>query len=172
MRFYEAPIQLKANGGLLLIDDFGRQQVNPAEMLNRWIIPMEYQIDYLTLQTGQKICVPVRNLLLFATNLDPRDVTDPAFLRRMGYRLNLTSPTPEQYSTIFRNYAAREGITVSHALISEILERYRRENRELRCSESRDLIERMKDLARYHGRPLEINSASLDVAWRGFFGAI
>ncbi|MEN9554817.1 MAG: hypothetical protein RLZZ232_1103 [Planctomycetota bacterium] len=172
MRFYEAPIQLKANGGLLLIDDFGRQQVNPAEMLNRWIIPMEYQIDYLTLQTGQKICVPVRNLLLFATNLDPRDVTDPAFLRRMGYRLNLTSPTPEQYSTIFRNYAAREGITVSNALISEILERYRRENRELRCSESRDLIERMKDLARYHGRPLEINSASLDVAWRGFFGAI
>lgn len=172
MRFYEAPIQLKANGGLLLIDDFGRQQVNPAEMLNRWIIPMEYQIDYLTLQTGQKICVPVRNLLLFATNLDPRDVTDPAFLRRMGYRLNLTSPTPEQYATIFRNYAAREGITVSSTLISEILERYQRENRELRCSESRDLIERMKDLARYHGRPLEINSTALDVAWRGFFGAI
>ncbi len=172
MRFYEAPIQLKANGGLLLIDDFGRQQVNPRDMLNRWIIPMEYQIDYLTLQTGQKICVPVRNLLLFATNLDPADVTDPAFLRRMGYRLNLTSPTPDQYSTIFRNYAAREGAVVPDSLMAEVLERYRRENRDLRCSECRDLIERMKDLARYYGRPLQLNSESLEVAWRGFFGTI
>ncbi|MFM7869345.1 MAG: hypothetical protein ACKPHU_34420, partial [Planctomycetaceae bacterium] len=150
---------------------FGRQQVRPADMLNRWIVPMEYHIDYLTLQTGQKICVPVRNLLMFATNLNPEDVTDPAFLRRMGYRLNLTSPTPEQYAVIFRNYAARCGVSVADSLMQSILDRYRRENRELRCSEPRDLIERMRDLSRYFSRPLEINDAALDIAWRGFFGS-
>lgn len=170
LRFYESPIQLKSNCGILLIDDFGRQQVRPADMLNRWIVPMEYHIDYLTLQTGQKICVPVRNLLMFATNLNPEDVTDPAFLRRMGYRLNLTSPTPEQYAVIFRNYAARCGVTVDESLLQSVLDRYRRENRELRCSEPRDLIERMRDLSRYFSRPLEINDAALDIAWRGFFG--
>lgn len=171
LRFYEAPIQLKSNCGILLIDDFGRQRVDARELLNRWIVPMEYHIDYLTLQTGQKICVPVRNLLMFATNLDPKDVTDPAFLRRMGYRLNLTSPTPEQYCVIFRRYAERYGITVDDALLRELMERYRREQRELRCSEPRDLIERMRDLSRYYNRPMEITSQTLDVAWRGFFGA-
>jgi predicted ATPase with chaperone activity len=170
LRFYESPIQLKSNCGILLIDDFGRQQVRPADMLNRWIVPMEYHIDYLTLQTGQKICVPVRNLLMFATNLNPEDVTDPAFLRRMGYRLNLKSPSPEQYAAIFRNYAARCGVTVDEQLLQSILDRYHRENRELRCSEPRDLIERMRDLSRYYSRPLEINAAALDIAWRGFFG--
>ncbi len=170
LRFYESPIQLKSNCGILLIDDFGRQQVKPADMLNRWIVPMEYHIDYLTLQTGQKICVPVRNLLMFATNLNPADVTDPAFLRRMGYRLNLTSPTPEQYAVIFRNYAARCGVTVDQSLVQSVLDRYRREKRELRCSEPRDLIERMRDLSRYYNRPLEISEAALEIAWRGFFG--
>ncbi|MFM7059271.1 MAG: ATP-binding protein [Planctomycetota bacterium] len=172
LRFYEAPIQLKSNCGILLIDDFGRQRVDARELLNRWIVPMEYHIDYLTLQTGQKICVPVRNLLMFATNLDPKDVTDPAFLRRMGYRLNLTSPTPEQYCVIFRRYAERYGITVGDDLLQELLGRYRREQRELRCSEPRDLIERMRDFSRYYNRPLEITPQTLDVAWRGFFGSI
>ena len=171
LRFYEAPIQLKSNCGILLIDDFGRQRVDARELLNRWIVPMEYHIDYLTLQTGQKICVPVRNLLMFATNLDPKDVTDPAFLRRMGYRLNLTSPTTDKYCVIFRRYAERYGITVDDALLRELMERYRREQRELRCSDPRDLIERMRDLSRYYNRPMEITSQTLDVAWRGFFGA-
>ncbi|MFM7922764.1 MAG: hypothetical protein ACKPJJ_21305, partial [Planctomycetaceae bacterium] len=103
--------------------------------------------------------------------LNPEDVTDPAFLRRMGYRLNLTSPTPEQYAVIFRNYAARCGVSVADSLMQSILDRYRRENRELRCSEPRDLIERMRDLSRYFSRPLEINDAALDIAWRGFFGS-
>ena len=116
------------------------------------------------------ICVPVRNLLMFATNLNPADVTDPAFLRRMGYRLNLTSPTPEQYAVIFRNYAARCGVTVDQSLVQSVLDRYRREKRELRCSEPRDLIERMRDLSRYYNRPLEISEAALEIAWRGFFG--
>jgi MoxR-like ATPase len=171
LRFYEAPIQVKANGGVLLIDDFGRQQVQPAQMLNRWIIPMEYHIDYLTFQTGQKICVPVRQLLLFATNLEPRDVTDPAFLRRMGYRLNLKSPTPRQYSTIFQNYAERLGVSVPAGLIDSLLSRYASEHRELRCSDSRDLIERVRDLCRFQAIPFELTPKHLDLAWTGFFGS-
>jgi predicted ATPase with chaperone activity len=172
LKFYEAPIQLKSNCGILLIDDFGRQRVDARDMLNRWIVPMEYHIDYLTLQTGQKICVPVHNLLMFATNLDPKDVTDPAFLRRMGYRLNLTSPSPEQFSDIFRRYAAKYGAHVDELLLQNIIDRYRHEQRELRCSEPRDLIERIRDLCRYYNKPLEITPQTLDVAWRGFFGSI
>jgi predicted ATPase with chaperone activity len=172
LKFYEAPIQLKSNCGILLIDDFGRQRADARDMLNRWIVPMEYHIDYLTLQTGQKICVPVHNLLMFATNLDPKDVTDPAFLRRMGYRLNLTSPSPEQFSDIFRRYAAKYGAQVDEQLLQNILDRYRSESRELRCSEPRDLIERIRDLCRYYNKPLEITPQTLDVAWRGFFGSL
>jgi len=172
LRFYEAVMQLKSKCGILLIDDFGRQRIDARELLNRWIVPMEYHIDYLTLQTGQKICVPVRNLLMFATNLDPKDVTDPAFLRRMGYRLNLTSPTPEQYCAIFRRYAERYGILVEDSLLQNLMDRYQRERRKLRCSEPRDLIERMRDFSRYYNRPMEITPQTLDVAWRGFFGSI
>jgi hypothetical protein len=171
LRFYEAPIQVKANGGVLLIDDFGRQQVNPTQMLNRWIIPMEYHIDYLTLQTGQKICVPVRQLLLFATNLQPRDVTDPAFLRRMGYRLNLTSPSHAQYATIFENYATRQGVSVPPGVIDGLLARYQAEKRELRCSDSRDLIERVRDFCRFNDVPFQITPEYLNRAWNGFFGS-
>lgn len=171
LRFYEAPIQLKANGGVLLIDDFGRQQVQPAQMLNRWIIPMEYQIDYLTLQTGQKICVPVRQMLLFATNLAPRDVTDPAFLRRMGYRLNLTAPTPQQYARIFENYARRLGVSVPPGLIESLLDRYISEHREMRCSDSRDLIERVRDICRFNSVPFQLSLEQIDLAWTGFFGS-
>src|SRR5262249_61570521 len=96
-RHYEAPLHLKANGGTFLIDDFGRQRVDPHELLNRWIIPLENRIDYLTLHTGQKIQVPFLQLLIIATNLDPDRVTDPAFFRRMGYRLHLTAPSPGRY---------------------------------------------------------------------------
>jgi predicted ATPase with chaperone activity len=102
LRYYEAPLHMKANGGTYLIDDFGRQRVDPHELLNRWIIPLEHRIDYLTLHTGQKIQVPFSLMLIVATNLDPGDVTDPAFLRRMGYRLHLGPPTPALYARIFQ----------------------------------------------------------------------
>jgi predicted ATPase with chaperone activity len=104
LRFYEAPVHLKANGGTFLIDDFGRQRVDPHDLLNRWIIPMEHQIDYLALHTGQKVQVPFRLRLIIATNLSLEGVTDPAFLRRMGYRVELDAPTPELYTAIFERY--------------------------------------------------------------------
>lgn len=171
LRYYEAPPHLKANGGVFLVDDFGRERVSPTQLLNRFITPMEHQIDYFTLSTGQKIQVPLRHVLIIATNLDPSDVTDPAFLRRMGYRLYLGAPTPEQYARIFQNYAQRQGVTVAPELVERVLKRYRAQKRELRSCEPRDLIERARDICRFQGKPLELNAKVLDLAWIGYFGS-
>lgn len=171
LRFYEAPPHLKANGGVFLVDDFGRERVSPHQLLNRFITPMEHQVDYFSLTTGQKIAVPLRQVLIIATNLSLETVTDPAFLRRMGYRLLLEAPTPEQYGQIFTAYAGKNGATVSPAVLDGLLERYRTEGRELRACEPRDLIERAKDICRFRGRPLELTPEVLNVAWGGYFGA-
>jgi DNA-binding PadR family transcriptional regulator len=171
LRYYEAPPHLKANGGVFLVDDFGRERVSADQLLNRFITPMEHQIDYFTLSTGQKIQVPLRHVLIIATNLDPQRVTDPAFLRRMGYRLCLEAPTPEQYARIFQAYAQRHGATVAPELLERLLERYRAQDRELRACEPRDLIERSRDICRYQGKPLELTPEVLDLAWIGYFGS-
>jgi len=169
-RYYEAPPHLKANGGVFLVDDFGRERVSPEQLLNRFITPMEYEIDYFTLRTGQKIQVPLRHVLIIATNLSPDLVTDPAFLRRMGYRVYLGSPTPEQYTRIFQRYAQRQGVAVAPEVIDRLLQRYREQKRELRSCEPRDLIERARDICRFHNRTLELTSEVLDLAWVGYFG--
>jgi predicted ATPase with chaperone activity len=170
VRYYEAPPHLKSNGGVFLVDDFGRERVSPDDLLNRFITPMEYQIDYFTLRTGQKIQVPLRHVLIIATNLSPEKVTDPAFLRRLGYRVYLGAPTPEQYAQIFNGYAERVGATVAPEVIERILERYRAQNKELRACEPRDLIERARDICRFQGRQLELSAKVLDLAWIGYFG--
>jgi hypothetical protein len=170
VRFYEAPPHLKANGGVFLVDDFGRERVSPEQLLNRFITPMEYQIDYFTLRTGQKIQIPLRHVLIIATNLSLDRVTDPAFLRRMGYRIYLGAPSVEDYTRIFQQYAQRQGVTAPPELIERLLERYRAQNRELRACEPRDLIERARDICRYHSRPLELTPEVLDLAWIGYFG--
>ena len=170
-RYYEAPPHLKANGGVFLVDDFGRERISPEQLLNRFITPMEHQVDYFTLRTGQKIQLPLRHLLIIATNLTLEKVTDPAFLRRMGYRVYLGPPTPEQYARIFQAYAQRQGATVTAEIIEHLLERYRAQNRELRSCEPRDLIERARDICRFRGRPLELTTKVLDLAWVGYFGS-
>jgi hypothetical protein len=171
LRFYEAPPHVKANGGTFLIDDFGRQRIDPHDLLNRWIIPLESQTDHLTLHTGQKIPIPFQLMLIVATNLNVTDVADPAFLRRMGYRLHLDSPTPENYQIIFRRYAEAQGLETD-GLVNYLLDRYRAEQRDLRASEPRDLIERARDICRLRGIPFELNQEILDWAWRGYFGNV
>jgi hypothetical protein len=171
LRFYEAPLHVKANGGTFLIDDFGRQHVNPEQLLNRWIIPLEHNIDHLTLRTGQLIHVPFRLRLIVATNLSLTKIGDPAFLRRMGYRLLLEAPSPEGFTRIFEDYARRADIAVPAGLIASILDRYRREDRDLRASEPRDLIERCHDICRLKEIPFELSPATMDLAWAGYFGA-
>jgi hypothetical protein len=170
LRFYEAPPHVKANGGTFLIDDFGRQRIDPHDLLNRWIIPLESQTDHLTLCTGQKIQIPFLLMLIVATNLAVSQVSDPAFLRRMGYRLHLNPPTPEDYRLIFLKYAESQGLQIGHALVDGILSRYSAEQRELRASEPRDLIERARDICRLRHASFELNEEVLDWAWQGYFG--
>jgi len=172
LRFYEAPPHVKANGGTFFIDDFGRQRMPPSDLLNRWIVPMESQTDHLTLNTGQKIQIPFRLMLIVATNLGVNDVADPAFLRRMGYRLHLDMPVEQGYTRIFERYAKEAGATVKPEVLSRLLARYTREGRELRASEPRDLIERARDICRLHGKPFELSLEVLDLAWAGYFGQI
>ena len=104
---YEAPLHIKSNGGTFMIDDLGRQRIEPSALLNRWIIPLEHGFDYFSLHSGHKIKVPFQQMLIVATNLDPERVMDPAFLRRMGYRVHLSTPGPERYQEIFHKYASR-----------------------------------------------------------------
>jgi hypothetical protein len=170
LRYYEAPPHLKANGGIFLVDDFGRERVSPHQLLNRFITPMEHNFDYFTLVTGQKIQVPLRQVLIIATNLSLESVTDPAFLRRMGYRLLLEAPTPEQYARIFDGYAKKQNAIVPAGTIETILDRYKSNGRELRACEPRDLIERSKDICRFREIPLELSPDVLDMAWNGYFG--
>ena len=169
-RFYEAPPHVKANGGTFLIDDFGRQRIEPHQLLNRWIIPLEQRIDHLTLHTGQKMEVPFRLMLVVATNLPLEQVSDPAFLRRMGYRMTLEKPTPERWADVFRRYAAQAGAEVPPGVVEALLARYTAESRELRSSEPRDLIERCRDLCRLHRKPFALTPAFLDAAWCAYFG--
>ncbi len=169
-RYYEAPPHLKSNGGVFLVDDFGRERCSPTQLLNRFITPMEHQVDYFSLRTGQKIQIPLKHVLIIATNLSPETVTDPAFLRRMGYRIFLGPPTPEQYTRIFQLYAQKQGATVAPEIIEQLLERYRTQNRELRSCEPRDLIERARDICKFHNRPFELTPKVLDLAWTGYFG--
>lgn len=171
LKFYEAPLHMKANGGTFLIDDFGRQRVAPDALLNRWIIPLEHQIDFLTLHTGQKIQVPFLLRLIIATNLDTDKVTDPAFLRRLGYRTHINAPTEEMYINIFRQYAKRHELSVEEDLIEHILRRYRSTGREIRACEPRDLIERVRDVCLHTGQQFHLNKALLDLAWNGYFGS-
>ena len=170
VRYYEAPFQMKSNGGTLVIDDFGRQRVDPRDLLNRWIIPLESHIDYLTLHTGKKIEVPFEQLLIFATNLDPDTLVDQAFLRRLGYRLWVEPPSAETYGAIFRHCAKTKGLALEPDLLDALLARYRCEGRDMRCCEPRDLTERCLDICRIENREPELTQDLLNLAWTSYFG--
>src|SRR5829696_2769537 len=145
-RFYEAPFQMKSNGGTLVIDDFGRQRVEPHELLNRWILPLEKRVDYLTFQNGKKIEVPFEQLVIFSTNLDEKDLVDEAFLRRMGYRARVEPPTPDAYVRIFQNLAAARRLSVPAACYTHVLNKYELEERQMKSCEPRDLLDRVADI--------------------------
>jgi hypothetical protein len=170
VNFYEAPFQIKANGGLLVIDDFGRQRMEPHDLLNRWIIPLENQVDYLTLHTGKKIEVPFEQLLVFATNLNIKDFVDQAFLRRMGYRLNFTAPSADTYSLILQRYFAFRKLNYDSQFLYRLFTRYEQEGREMKACEPRDLVERCLDICKYENLPRRITLDILDRAWNYYFG--
>jgi predicted ATPase with chaperone activity len=168
--YYEAPFQLKANGGTLVIDDFGRQRVDPGDLLNRWIIPLEQGRDFLTLHTGKKIEVNFSPMLIFATNLDLDGLVDDAFLRRMGYRLYIGPPTRQQYSSIFQKMVMANGFIYDAELLQFLFTRYDQEKRIPKCSEPRDLIHRVMDICRYFEQSPVLSEEMLDLAWINYFG--
>ena len=172
VRFYEAPFQVKSNGGTLLIDDFGRQRVLPRDLFNRWIIPLENRVDYLTLHTGQKVQIPFEQLLVFATNMDSSDLAEEAFLRRLGYRLTVEPPDPNSYRRIFQKYAESVGLRHDPQLADGLLAHYERENREMRGCHPRDLIEHCRDICRYENRSLDLSQDLLERAWLYYFGTL
>jgi hypothetical protein len=169
-RFYEAPFQMKSNGGTLVIDDFGRQRVAPADLLNRWIVPLERRVDYLTLHTGKKIEVPFEQLVVFATNLEDKDLVDEAFLRRMGYRARVEPPTPAAYIEIFKRAAHTRGMRVEQVCLDYILNNYMISHRQMKACEPRDLLDRVLDICLFEGQAIELTPKVIDSAWRNYFG--
>jgi hypothetical protein len=169
-RFYEAPMHMKANGGIFLLDDLGYQRAQPRQLLSRWIFPLERGTDFLAMRTGQKFSIPFSLMLIISTNLQPDTVIEPAFMRRMGYRLHLDLPTPDQYGRIFERYAEHVGVKSPAGLVERLIGRYHSEDRPMRSSEPRDLIERSRDLCRFRGIPFELNEDVLEIAWKGYFG--
>ena len=169
-KFYEAPFQMKSNGGTLVIDDFGRQRVAPQDLLNRWIVPLERRVDYLALYTGKKIEVPFEQLVVFSTNLDENDLADQAFLRRMGYRARVEPPTAAAYTSIFRYQAGKRGIAVEQPVLDHILAKYRVEGRQMKGCEPRDLLDRATDICQFEKHKLELTPHIVNIAWSNYFG--
>lgn len=169
-KFYEAPFQVKANGGILLIDDFGRQLVRPRDLLNRWIVPLENRIDYLTLHTGRKVEVPFDVLVIFSTNLPPKDLVDEAFLRRLRHKIQIIDPTYEAYRDIFKDVAASKGVAYNESGLAYLLQEwYIRRNRKLRASHPRDLCDQILDISRYLNISPEMTTDMIDRAAEAYF---
>jgi DNA-binding PadR family transcriptional regulator len=168
--FYEAPIQLKANGGVLVVDDFGRQRVPARDLLNRWVVPLESRIDYLSLHTGRKFQVPFDVMVVFATNLEPASLADEAFLRRIPYKILAKNPTYEQYCRIFELNCRRYGVPFDRAFVQYLHDRYYGpKNLQRRGCHPRDLIDQVMILCRYQKLPLGITPDLLDTVCSTYF---
>ena len=161
--YYEAPFQAKANSGVLVIDDFGRQRCDPKELLNRWIVPLESGYDFLTCRSGQKAKVPFDNLIVFSTNLDPKDLVDEAFLRRIRYKIEVGDPSPENFKKIFEVMCKKHSIPFDAGMVDYLIEKhYLPNNRSLRCCQPRDLIEQMVDINKYTDEMPHFTEAVID----------
>jgi predicted ATPase with chaperone activity len=172
-RYYEAPLQLKANNGMLLVDDFGRQQISPKDLLNRWIVPLEERLDFLTFQTGKKFAVPFETLIVFSTNLDPESLVDDAFLRRIRHKLGINNPTEKQYYEIFLHACHERGISFDKtAFIHLLREYYFNVGRPLKACHPRDLLDQLTDFALYRGLRPAMTIDLINVAARSYFAEL
>ena len=169
-KIYQAPFQLKSAGGVLIIDDFGRQLVEPHDLLNRWIVPLEKRVDYLTLHTGVKFPVPFDCLLIFATNLNPDELVDEAFLRRIQYKVSVDDPTAENFEEIYRRECVSRGIPFSRHSIDHVYEEYyAKRGIQARACHPRDLLNHVASICRYESQPPHIDDELLDRACKAYF---
>ncbi|MBI1345644.1 ATPase [bacterium] len=162
--FYNAPLHIKANGGVFLIDDFGRQLVSPRDLLNRWIVPLEERVDYLTLTTGRKFSVPFEQLVIFSTNLNPKDLVDDAFLRRIRYKIRVDPPEKDIFTQIFTSTCQQRGVASSPEAVAYLYEHYYDKGRIPRSSDPRDLLDLAQAMCRFHGRAMAWDEETLRYA--------
>jgi hypothetical protein len=167
---YEAPLQIKANNGTFILDDFGRQRVQPRELLNRWVVPLEKRVDYLPLMRGKKVEFPFDVIIVFSTNLAPTDLADEAFLRRIRHKVMVGDPTPQQFREIFQRVCQGQGLEFSEAGYAHLIaEHYQKPGRPFRAVHPRDLIEQITEIARYQGVKPALEPGLIDRACRSYF---
>lgn len=169
-KFYEAPLQLKANGGMFLIDDFGRQQMRPIELLNRWIVPLETRIDFLRLRTGQTLQYPFRELVVFSTNLDPLDLADEAFLRRIQIKVLVDGPDEKMYYRLFTAMCKQLGVGFDKDAFIHLLQRwYQDRGRAMQAVHPRDILKVVKAMCEFERKPLQLTPERIDKACSIYF---
>jgi predicted ATPase with chaperone activity len=169
-RIYEAPLQLKSNGGMFLIDDFGRQQIRPIDLLNRWIVPLESQVDYLRLQSGQTIGVPFKQLIVFSTNLNPHELVDDAFLRRIQIKVEVGAPDEKIYYQIFNLMCKNYGIPFNKDTFVYLIQKwYRQSGRSLQAVHPRDLLKTIVAICDYEGITPQLTCDLIDEACLTYF---
>jgi len=166
--YYQAPLHVKANGGIFLIDDFGRQLCSPKELLNRWIVPLENRVDYLSLASGQQFQVPFEQLTMFSTNLDPKDLVDEAFLRRMRHKVEIIAPERPVYEKIFNNFVKKMGMNACQDAIEYLYDQYYDRGRTPRASDARDLLETVQSICRFRRIPVQLTKELIAEAAHSF----
>jgi len=170
VKFYEASFQMKATNGMLLIDDFGRQRVEPIDLLNRWIVPLESDVDFLTMHTGKKLQTPFDVFVAFSTNLDPADLVDDAFLRRVRYKLEVRRPDEQQFHAIWKMICTKRGVQYDPEQVQYLIdEHYKPTARKFAACQPRDLLDQMIDMANYRGFAHQLHPDLFDAAVRSYF---
>ena len=169
-KYYEAPLQLKANSGILVIDDLGRQRVSPFELMNRWIVPLDRRVDYLTLHTGKRFEVPFDVIVVFSTNMKPMDLADDAFLRRIGYKVHVMEMTESEYTRVFEQVCAELGVPFRKASVQELINEFHvpRKVPLLACY-PRDLVGQIRDIAAYEEMAPVLSRDLMEKAWFNYF---
>ncbi len=169
-KYYEASLQMKANNGIFIADDFGRQQIEPQSLLNRWIVPLDRNVDYMTLHTGMKFAIPFDMLVIFSTNLEPRSLVDEAFLRRIRYKIKIDRPTEKEYEAIFRKVCADNMIPFEKDAFDYLVTHYyKRLGVEVNACHPRDIIDHIIDSAHYYLHPPLLTREGIDAAWKNYF---
>jgi DNA-binding PadR family transcriptional regulator len=171
-RYYQAPPHLKANNGIFIIDDLGRQRCSPTDLMNRWIVPLDRHIDFLALHTGHKFMVPFDVIVVFSSNMPPQQLNDGAFSRRLGYKIHIGEQTEEEYERIFRQVCSRYGVPWSAEAFRYLLDsKHYLEGRPLLACYPRDIISQVHDLSCYENRDTILDRKVLDWAWNNYFTA-
>jgi hypothetical protein len=169
----EAPLQLKSNCGTLVIDDFGRQKMSIDTLLNRWIVPLEKRFDFLNLPNGKKIQVPFDQLIVFSTNLEPKDLVDEAFLRRVPYKIEVVDPTEDEFRSLIKFMCQRLGFEYEEAPVNYLIEtHYRAAGRSFRCCQPRDLLQQVRNYCLFRKTPLQLTNENFDLAVENYFAVM